>query len=493
MTTEEMMAEICRKYNKSPSFFVMHALGLFVWSKMIDIMNSVRDNKYTAVRACHGSSKTFTAACIVVWFLNTFPESKVITTAPVGDQVRLLLWTEINKIYRISRIELDGECQTVMIKTKKEEHYAYGFSTDKPTRAEGWHAPAILFVLDEAKGIHQWMWDSLKGAMSGKNARLLAISTTDGTAAGEKFFEIFKGRYGARFNKIHIDVFDLPAFTGEKLKSIEWTEPTAGLTFKPIEKTVEEMNIQLSDKEWEADCKETWGGDSVLYLTKCRGEICDETPDSIIKLSQVMKMFDNWDDPKFDDSGAVRVGADIARKGNDSTSFYMSKGLKSIKHTVYNKRRVDQVADHLVNFVDGNKNILIKIDDTGLGGGVTDLMVRWQYEGIVPVNFNQKAMDEDKYPNAISEMWFTLADKIETMACEPNEQLKAELVNRKALKLDNKGRRQVEPKDVYKKRMGGKSPDDADAFLLTNYEISNVIEGEVKGFSEKLVSEQVPW
>jgi hypothetical protein len=37
-------------------------------------------------------------------------------------------------------------------------------------------------------------------------------------------------------------------------------------------------------------------------------------------------------------------------------------------------------------------------------------------------------------------------------------------------KYDNKGRRCIEPKDDYKKRHGGKSPDKIDALLLAFYE-----------------------
>jgi len=472
MTNEAFLCKLGNKYKSDPVFFAEHALGVYTWSKMREIMESVRDNKYTAVRACHGSSKTFTAALIAIWFFNMFLNSKVITTAPTGPQVELLLWTEIGKLYRTSNIELNGECLIKAIKDReKTEHFAVGFSTDKPSRAEGWHAPEILFILDEAKGVEQWMWDSMAGALGGGHCRALAISTTDGVSAGEKFHSIFTdSRVGEKWNKIHIDVKDLPTFTGEPLSVRDFA------TAKRNEKEIGKLNIQLSSQEWDTECRNEWGEDSVLYLTKCRGDITDETPDSIIKLSQVTKMFDNFKDSEFDDTGAIEVGVDVARFGNDSSVFYKRKGFSVIGKDEHNKRDLEYLADRLEEFV-GRKKLpsecLIKIDDTGVGGGLVDIMRRRGYENIVAVNFGQKANEPDKYPNAISEMWFDVALIISNISCEPDEALKAELVNRKSRRLDNKGRRVVEPKDEYKKRFGGKSPDKADAFLLCFYSVES--------------------
>jgi len=96
------------KYKSDPVFFVEHALGHYTWSKQREILTSVRDHKKTAVRACHGSSKTYTAAEIVAWFLNCFDNSKVITTAPTFYQVKDLLWAELNTIYINSNVQLLG-------------------------------------------------------------------------------------------------------------------------------------------------------------------------------------------------------------------------------------------------------------------------------------------------------------------------------------------------------------------------------------------------
>ena len=118
----------------------------------------------------------------------------------------------------------------------------------------------------------------------------------------------------------------------------------------------------------------------------------------------------------------------------------------------------------------GFKSIEIKIDDTGVGGGVTDEMLKRQYS-IVPINFGSKAKDDDKYPNLISEAWFEIADIINQIQLPYNSDLLMELSTRQ-WKQDSRGKRAVESKGDYKKR-GFRSPDIADACIICFYTPKN--------------------
>ena len=472
----EAEAYLYQRYQEDPVFFVEHALGHLTWKKQREILESVRDHEWTAVRACHGASKTFTAAEITVWFLNCFPNSKVITSAPTFSQVKNLLWAEINAIYKNSRIELDGHCMVTQIKTDQPDRFAFGFSTDKPARAEGWHAPEILFIFDEAKGIAPWLWDSVEGLMTGGFIRWLIISTTDGVQVGEPFYRAFMEK-GSEWNRIHIQACDTPYFTGEKFQYINVDDRDIG-KFTREYKDPNNVTIQIASPRFVERALKRWGKDSVLFLTKIKGEICDQASDTIIKLSQVIRMFENSLDPDFDDAGQIQAGVDVARGGADDTVFFKRKGLKIIGTEILpsvelseKKSLVDQ-ADKLCEFVDFKKFVPIKIDDTGVGGGLTDIMESRGYT-VVPVNFQSKANSEDDYPNVISEMWFTVASIIQEISCPENEiteRLQIELVNRKNDGQDNRGRRVVESKKRYRERTGFQSPDMADAFLLAFYE-----------------------
>lgn len=472
--TSQVCGTLLDTYRDDPVFFVEHALGHYTWSKQREILRSIKENEKTAVRACHGSSKTYTAAEITTWFLNCFENSKVITTAPTDFQVKELLWAEINNIYLNSKVRLLGECLTKKIKIEGEpDHFAIGFSTDKPQRAEGWHAPAILFIFDEAKGIESWMWDSVRGLSVGGFVRWLVISTTDGVQVGDSYHKIFE-KENNDWNKIHISAEESPYITEEKFRYIEIEDLGYPEKFKLQHIEPKELIIQIATQKWINECEEEWGRESVLYLTKVKGEIVDEGADTIIKLSQVIKMFENHSKRDFDESGQEEVGVDVARGGADDTVFFKRKGLKVTDYKKITskqlppKEKLVYISDELEIFVGHDKEIKIKVDDTGVGGGVTDIMERRKYN-IVPINFQQEANDPDKYPNAISEMWFEVAKIIHEIACPELDRLKKELVNRKHKPLDKKGRRVVESKEDYKKG-GFSSPDMADGFLLAFYE-----------------------
>jgi phage terminase large subunit len=131
------------------------------------------------------------------------------------------------------------------------------------------------------------------------------------------------------------------------------------------------------------------------------------------------------------------------------------------------KSKLVFIAHELVRIAKFNQETRIKVDDTGLGGGVTDVLQSEGYNAI-PVNFGGSAKDPDRYPNTASEMWHEVGAIIHEIACPENTRLQAELANRKRKQLDKKGRRVVESKDDYKAR-GFRSPDMADGFLLAFY------------------------
>lgn len=183
---------------------------------------------------------------------------------------------------------------------------------------------------------------------------------------------------------------------------------------------------------------------------------------NIIQTAQVIEAMGR----EVDDEGAIEVGVDVARLGGDRTVFVKRKGLKEIGRASFTKKRTTEVCDLLVNFIGADKDVLIKIDDTGVGGGVTDEMIAKGYN-VVPINFGAKASNPNKYPNLISEAWFYLQSIIDNISIANDKDLLVELSNRE-WKMDSKGRRGVESKDDYKKR-GFRSPDLADATILCFY------------------------
>lgn len=211
--------------------------------------------------------------------------------------------------------------------------------------------------------------------------------------------------------------------------------------------------------EMEAD-KES---NPTLYAWKWLGEPLGQSDKAIISKTAIMEAMER----EADEEGAIEIGVDVARLGSDRTVFKKRKGMQIKGTKILTKRRTNEVCDELEVFASFNKNIVIKIDDTGVGGGVTDQMLARGYN-VIAINFGEKAKDPNKYPNLISEAWFEFSELINQIGLNGyDSDLLTELSNRE-WSMDSKGRRAVESKDSYKKR-GFRSPDLADSLMLAFY------------------------
>jgi phage terminase large subunit len=158
------------------------------------------------------------------------------------------------------------------------------------------------------------------------------------------------------------------------------------------------------------------------------------------------------------------IGVDVGRFGSDKTQMYRRRGAKIIAHKEFTKQDTQFVGDEAWEFAGRNPNIPIKVDDTGVGGGVTDRLVRLGAYA-VPINFGGSPKDKKKYDTAADEMWFEFP--IEKASIPNDPQLIQELGGR-LYDFDKIGRRKIEPKKKFKERFG-RSPDKADALLLCFY------------------------
>jgi phage terminase large subunit len=158
------------------------------------------------------------------------------------------------------------------------------------------------------------------------------------------------------------------------------------------------------------------------------------------------------------------IGVDVARFGNDKTEMYRRRGFKTIAHKEYVKKDIPFIADAAWDFAGRDSRIPIKVDDTGLGGGVTDILKRMGAKA-VPVNFGGAPKNKEKYETAADEMWFEFP--VDEASIPDDSDLMTELSGR-LYDYDKRGRRKVESKENFRKRFG-RSPDKADALLLTYY------------------------
>ena len=131
-----------------------NALGSEYWSMQKEIIRSVFDNEFTAVRACNGPGKTFVASDVVLAFLLNMGPAIVPTTAPRFQQVRDVLWQEIRGKYDVKLAPIMGgiECQQTRLEIAPG-WFAVGLSPESGVGLQGLHQANMLIVLDEAPGV----------------------------------------------------------------------------------------------------------------------------------------------------------------------------------------------------------------------------------------------------------------------------------------------------------------------------------------------------
>ena len=163
------------------------------------------------------------------------------------------------------------------------------------------------------------------------------------------------------------------------------------------------------------------------------------------------------------------VGVDIARFGDDKTVFCFRRGRYCFKLEEHSKLDVVEVANRLTAIIQEHKPARVFLDAGGVGGGVYDILAdRGFAKTIRGIMFGGKAINDERYANKRAEMWALANDwlKQDLDVQLPNDDELLDDLCSVNKKYDSYGRLMLESKDDLKKRIG-RSPDKADAFVLT--------------------------
>lgn len=212
-------SEVTRKiWAADPVIWAREKLGESLWSGQAKILEAVRDNRKTAAATCHEIGKSYAAALLAAWWIDTHKigDAFVVTTAPTNDQVRIILWKEIGRAHQ--RGGLPGRVNQTEWKAfngEKEESVGIGRKPNdySPAAFQGIHAPFILIIVDEANGVRGDLWPQLDSLMANDQSKIFLIGNPD-DPAGE-FYQAC--RPGSGFKVLHISAFESPNFTGEQM------------------------------------------------------------------------------------------------------------------------------------------------------------------------------------------------------------------------------------------------------------------------------------
>ena len=183
--------------------------------------------------------------------------------------------------------------------------------------------------------------------------------------------------------------------------------------------------------------------------------------------------------------GRIDIGVDVARFGDDDTviATKLDKVIPELlsRHGQNTMRTVGDIVriyrDFMEKYPGYDDYVYVKIDDTGVGGGVTDRLNELKEdpaEGldkmvVIPVNFARKSPKSKSarfYDDIVTWMWANVRDlmKDKEVKLPDDSVLVGEFTTRKYYFQSN-GKMKLESKEELKKR-GLSSPDRADAVAL---------------------------
>jgi hypothetical protein len=169
-------------------------------------------------------------------------------------------------------------------------------------------------------------------------------------------------------------------------------------------------------------------------------------------------------DRTVEPDGVVQLGIDVARFGDDRSVIYKRCGMTVLDMHVFNGADTQEVARRAWDIAERDPSVKIKVDDDGVGGGVTDKL-RDMGADVVPVHNGGKPSDSKLYTSCADEQWFSFPMDRADIPDDP--ELMAELSARQ-YRYTPDDRRKIESKADFKKRYG-RSPDKADAMMLCFY------------------------
>jgi hypothetical protein len=435
--------------------------GLHLWSMQRDIANSVRDNKRTAAATGAGIGKSYIAAVLVCWWIDTHPvgDAYVWTTAPLADQVHGILWEEVRKLHQ--RLRLRGEVQQTdrwviagMLagQGRKPADKAAG-SDEDPDTGQGFHRRYLLVILDEAGGLDEWLWNAAENITTGDDCRILAIGNPD--HASSRLAEVCGGH--ELWTPFIVSVLGSPNFTGEPVPA--------------------EVRRMLTSRQWEEDRRKDWGVTDRRYISKVLARFPSDHPDQVVPAGDLAACgFAEARSPT--ELVPVELGVDVGG-GGDWTIIRERRGIRAGRRWAKKTDNPEMAAPLVQAAILQTGATSVKVDGIGIGWGLAGELRNAKDRGehgaqIHVVMVSEKAHEPEKYANLRSELWWVIARVgSQRREWDLSEMDGAEVTCAQLLmprwRPDAKGRIQVEPKADIRARTSGKSPDDADALNLAYY------------------------
>ena len=300
-----------------------------------------------------------------------------------------------------------------------------GFSTAEPERMSGISGANLLFIIDEASGVPEAIFEAIEGNRAG-GARLMLFSNPTQTSG--TFFDAF-GTKREFWHPIHISSEETP-------------NAHEGRVVIP----------GLATREWIDEKRREWGEASPLYQVRVRGDFPSQAENAIISLALVEDATARWADTPTE--GTLTLGVDVARFGDDETVIFPVRGRRALPPVIERKLDTVQVAGRVLEVArrlrTESERPIVRVDVIGVGAGVYDQLAQAPEVDVHAVNVAESPSgteNQERFALLRDQMWFGLAAWLKEGGAIPDDpKLAAELVA-PIYTFDVRGRIKVETKD----------------------------------------------
>lgn len=449
--------------------------------EMRDDEETVNDPLFEAVKAGHGVGKSASVAWIILWLMSTRPHFAGVVTANTRDQLTRKTWREL-EVWR--RRCITGHWFKYNATSLHHVVHKDTWRTDAIPWSEhnseafaglhnGGRGQAMIF--DEASAISDKIWEVAEGAMSDPDAFWFAFGNP--TKRSGRFYDAWH-KFARRWKKF----------------------------------TVDARKAMAANKKRLAEIIEDWGLDSDYVRVRVLGEFPHQDVATLIPAEWLDRSLNR---PVI---GCERYrpvwGLDVARFGDDRTGLAKRRNRQLMEPVIYwQGLNLMQIAHRIKDMWEetevDQRPSAICIDAIGVGAGVVDrlneMVAEGHFEGtlILGINVSESASIHDKFARLRDELWWRARTWFEKMDCsmiadveqrqrwildEGNEEFFDDpetRLSRKSPIVDElrdvlfsylpNGKIKLEPKQDTKERLG-RSPDGADAFVLTFAETDMLID-----------------
>lgn len=455
----EMYLELRTLWRADPLLYVQQRFGITPTWQQVQILEALQPpGAKVSVRSGHGIGKSSSAALAIFWVLETMDYAKVPCTAPSSHQLRDILWGELSKWrrksdllsterglppkYWLSRLFKLVSDSLYDPGAKEWGAFARTAKKENPEALQGFHAEELLYVIDEASGVPEEIYEAAEGALSTPGARVLMLGNPTRTS-GTFYASHHKDR--GRYTALHFRSDESP----------------------------------LVDPGYRERLVHKWGEGSNVVRVRADGDFPRQEDDVLISLELTEPCTQR---DRRAGEGVRRLGVDVAWLGADRTTLVLRQGGVVEHIAIYAKDDTMVTVGHIMQILTPWAVEEIYVDTVGLGAGVHNRLEELRREGahtcpVFAVNVAEKAPPvlhpADAQPYRLRDhLWleikrwlveehpvFCAADRL---ACED---LAGELAS-VAFGPHSSGALMIEDKEHMRKRLGH-SPDLADALGCT--------------------------